>query len=597
MKYRNCKLTKIVLSIVLVVVAFAFTTHTMEQPEGDPLFITSIVPYKSGMVVTQKGNKKVTIYSSDYKERLQEWSLDEIPTGVAIDGERIIVTVAGENKNGVYFLSTSDPLDKSFIATASGACAPLLDAQTGNLYVCNQFAGTVSEIDKNEKKILRTVHVLREPKSIVSDAKGKHLFVANFLPAQRADVDTVAACVSVIDKDNFQKIKDIQLANGSNALRGMTISPDGRYLLITHNLGRFQVPTSQLQQGWMNTSAMSVVNLETLNFEGPVLLDEPERGAAGIWDVKCTDDKIVVSHSGTHEISVIDYPAFVQKFEQYPQKDVLAYDLRFLYGMRQRIALVGNGPRCFMIKDGNAVVPTYFSDTLNVVNLNSASVQPIAMVKNRVESRIHKGEKYFNDAEYCFQNWQSCNGCHPGDSRMDAMNWDLMNDGIGNSKNCKSLLLSHVTPPAMISGIRASSYVAVRTGYKFIQFTDLPEEYATCVDEYLLSLKPLPSPYLVNGELSEKAKRGRKVFEKFKCDECHSGPYYTDMKMHRIGEDVEFEQGWDTPTLREVWRTAPYLFDGRAATMKEVFEVYKHGIDKKISSKEADELAEYVNSL
>lgn len=102
---------------------------------------------------------------------------------------------------------------------------------------------------------------------------------------------------------------------------------------------------------------------------------------------------------------------------------------------------------------------------------------------------------------------------------------------------------------------------------------------------------------MINGELSEKAKRGRKVFEKFKCDECHSGPYYTDMQMHRIGEDVEFEKGWDTPTLREVWRTAPYLFDGRAATMKEVFEVYKHGIDKKISSKEADELAEYVNSL
>ena len=44
--------------------------------------------------------------------------------------------------------------------------------------------------------------------------------------------------------------------------------------------------------------------------------------------------------------------------------------------------------------------------------------------------------------------------------------------------------------------------------------------------------------------------------KKFNCDECHSGPYYTDMKMHRIGEDIEFENGWDTPTLREVWRTA-----------------------------------------
>lgn len=57
------------------------------------------------------------------------------------------------------------------------------------------------------------------------------------------------------------------------------------------------------------------------------------------------------------------------------------------------------------------------------------------------------------------------------------------------------------------------------------------------------------------------------------------------MQLHRIGEDVEFEKGWDTPTLREVWRTAPYLFDGRAATMKEVFEVYKHGIDKRYHRK------------
>lgn len=111
----------------------------------------------------------------------------------------------------------------------------------------------------------------------------------------------------------------------------------------------------------------------------------------------------------------------------------------------------------------------------------------------------------------------------------------------------------------MISGIRAHAEIAVRAGYKLIQFSDLPEEFAECVDEYLMSLKPVPSPYLVNGELSEKAKRGRKVYEKFNCDECHSGPYYTDMKMHRIGEDIEFENGWDTPTLREVWRTAPYL--------------------------------------
>ena len=117
------------------------------------------------------------------------------------------------------------------------------------------------------------------------------------------------------------------------------------------------------------------------------------------------------------------------------------------------------------------------------------------------------------------------------------------------------------------------------------------------MDAYLKSLQPVPSPFLVNGELSEKAKAGRKVFDKLGCGECHSGPYYTDLKMHRIGDDIEFEEGWDTPTLREVWRTAPYLFDGRAATMEEVFSVHKHGIEKKVSKKEIEELTEYVNSL
>ena len=68
-------------------------------------------------------------------------------------------------------------------------------------------------------------------------------------------------------------------------------------------------------------------------------------------------------------------------------------------------------------------------------------------------------------------------------------------------------------------------------------------------------------------------------------------------QTHRIGEDIEFEQGWDTPTLIEVWRTAPYLFDGRAATMFDVFYTHRHGIEGKISRKDAEALAEYVNSL
>ena len=401
----------------------------------------------------------------------------------------------------------------------------------------------------------------------------------------------------MIDLVTGERVKDIQLYNGSNALRGITLSPDGKYVFVTHNLGRFQVPTSQLQQGWMNTSAMSVIDTKTQSFSGSVLLDEPERGAAGVWGVQCTPEHLIISHSGTHELSLIDYPKFLAAYESYTNKMALAYDLRFLYEMRTRYPLQGNSPRDFIISNNQVIIPTFFSDKVHCFNLADKTQQEYSLVPNRVETNELKGEKYFNDATYCFQQWQSCNGCHPGDARTDGMNWDLMNDGIGNSKNCKSMLYSHATPPSMISGIRALAEVAVRKGFAFIQFVEMPEEYSICVDAYLKALRPVTSPYLIDGKLSEKALQGEKVFEKHNCSSCHSGPLFTDMKTYRIGENVEFEKGWDTPTLIEVWRTAPYLFNGRAATLREVFETHKHGIDKKISKKDIDKLVEYVNSL
>lgn len=562
-----------------------------------PFYTTGIAVTDAGKIVlTQKGVKRVDIFSPDGKQLIRSISFDETPTGIVTDGSKAYITTF-ETRGMLHIVDLETGVSEAGIPIGSGATSPFLGPDKKHVYVCNQFATTVSEIDVDGKKVVRTVNVLREPKSGVFSKDGKFLYVTNFLPAQRADIDTVCAAVSVIEMNGFTKVKDIRLANGSNALRGICITPDGKYVYVSHNLGRFAVPTSQLQQGWMNTSAFSVIDTEKQAFAGAVVVDEPERGAAGIWSIACNDESIFITHSGTHEVSVIDHPALREKFEAYPDKSMLDYDLNFLYGIRERIPLQGNGPRAMALTNGKLIIPTYFADVLNVLDIDTREVTSVELNPGREETDIDKGEKYFNDASHCFQSWQSCNGCHPGEARTDGMNWDLMNDGVGNSKNCKSLLFSHVTPPNMISGIRASAEVAVRAGYNFIQFFDITEEDAKCVDEYLKSLRPVPSPYLVNGELSDKAKEGRKVFEKSGCGDCHSGPYFTDMKMYRIGENVEFEKGWDTPTLREVWRTAPYLFNGRAATMHDVFETEKHGINKKISQKDMDALVEYVNSL
>ena len=153
----------------------------------------------------------------------------------------------------------------------------------------------------------------------------------------------------------------------------------------------------------------------------------------------------------------------------------------------------------------------------------------------------------------------------------------------------------------MSTGIRPGAEAAVRAGFQHIQFAQVAEQDAVKVDAYLKSLAPVPSPYLQDdGELSEKAAKGKEVFKQASCTSCHGGAYYTDFKQHNMGKQgiYDFQNVWDTPTLVEVWRSAPYLHDGRCKDMKAVFTEAKHGLEyQELSDQEIEQLVEYVNSL
>ena len=75
------------------------------------------------------------------------------------------------------------------------------------------------------------------------------------------------------------------------------------------------------------------------------------------------------------------------------------------------------------------------------------------------------------------------------------------------------------------------------------------------------------------------------------------------MKLYDVGTGIGRQAGtkFDTPTLIEVWRSPPYLHDGRAATMKDVLTEFnkddKHGHTSDLSETEIEQLAEYVMSL
>jgi cytochrome c peroxidase len=165
------------------------------------------------------------------------------------------------------------------------------------------------------------------------------------------------------------------------------------------------------------------------------------------------------------------------------------------------------------------------------------------------------------------------------------------------------MLLAHETPPAMVTGVRPSAEVAVRAGLKHIEMAVRPEKDAKAIDAYLKSLEPVPSPHLVDGHLSELARRGKKVFRKARCARCHSGAHFTDMKQYDVGTGSgrHADTKFDVPTLVELWRTAPYLYDGSASTIREVLVEHnrgdEHGRTSELTQKELDALCEYLLSL
>jgi mono/diheme cytochrome c family protein len=271
-----------------------------------------------------------------------------------------------------------------------------------------------------------------------------------------------------------------------------------------------------------------------------------------------------------------------------------------------------NGPRGLALSGPDAFVATYFSGVLAQVSIRDEgeetrtqahSVRRIPLGDQAPLTSERRGERAFHDATLGLQGWQSCASCHP-DGRADGLNWDLLNDGVGNPSNAKSLLLAHQTPPSMISGVRADAATAVRSGFRYILFGSPGEEAARDIDAYLKALRPEPSPWREAAPPAT-VERGRVLFEspRIGCASCHPAPLFTDLRMHDVGSKAASDRRdtFDTPTLVEIWRTAPYLHDGRYATLDELLRDGRHGHGRgaveTLTPGDLDDLIAYLRTL
>lgn len=615
------------LIIRTLIISFAVTilgvSSVIAQSYKGPI---QLIPAKDEktLYVLNRDSSEIAVVSMDESKVLQVIPLSMVPNSMVLadDGKTIYVG-CGEYQGKI--LSVDLEAGK---VTAEGKAGHtptglVLSPDNKKLYACYRFDTCVVELELPSLQETRRFAALHEPIDAVVTLDGKTIYAANFLPHDRSDGADVAAEITAIDTATGTS-RHIRLPNGSSSMHGICLSPDGKYVYTTAILARYQLPTSQLERGWMNTNGFSIIDAEKGEFINTVLLDDVDLGAANPWPITTSSDgnQVYVGLAGTHELCVIEIDKAMAKLAALPKNESEAkaaglntsktaenvpQDLAFLVGMKKRIRLGGKAPRSIAVIGTKVYLGMYFDDNIIVVDTSVRRPKPtefIALAPKPEMTTARAGELHWHDATLCFQHWQSCASCHP-DARTDALNWDLLNDGIGNPKNAKSMFGAMQMKPAMWHGVRESGQQAIRTGFKFILFAVRPDQEYQDIEAYLGSLPLTLSPFLVDGQLSEAAVRGKALFEsdRLACTKCHFGDLFTDMKLHDVASRATYDQKDDfvTPGLQELWRSSPYMHDGRYVEVKQIFTEGSHGDVfgdiAGMSEKEVDDLVEYLLSL
>ncbi len=624
---------------VLVVLAGAKAPQSKPAPYRSP-YDVAYSPDGKTLAASDTTAGSVALIHAASGEVTRQVATKAKPKGVAwsADGGRLYVA-----EHGAGSVVEIDPKAGKVIRRMTVGNRPVgltVAPKSKRLLVANAGTHDVSVVDLVGGKEQARIAVLREPQCVAITPDESLAVVGNFLPEGSAADPTTSAALSLIDLKQTKRVGDVRLPAGSTLVREVAVAPCGCWAYAVHTVGRFNIPTTQLERGWVNTNALSVIDLKNRKLFATVLLDHPSQGSADPWGIALAKDASTmwISLSGVHKLAKIDlkglHKLLVSDFSGHPrlakpdprnpgpqsiwlqikkdpsQRAQLVNELAALHAtdLIVNAQIPGKGPRGIDLSpDGkHLAVGVYYAG--HVVVADAATLKPTAKISlgpARQPDLVRRGEIAFHDGTLCFQQWLSCTTCHPN-GRVDGLNWDLLNDGMGNPKNTKSMVLSYKTPPAMSRGVRASMEVAAMAGFRHILFRQPEPDEVKAVYAYLQALKPGVSPYRApDGGLTAQAKRGKAIFDdpKTRCAECHPEGLFTDLKLYDVGtrQPLDHEAMFDTPTLVELWRTGPYLHNGAAATLEEVLTKFnkddRHGATAQLKKEQIDDLVAYLLSL
>lgn len=610
---------------VLAVVAIGLgivTTATVRRAvgateEGDrsPLML-AVSPDGTRLYTANRTANSVSVIDTGSRRVLKEVKVGAGPAGIAVSADGKTVFVANRLADTVSVVDAHKMREVKQIKVGNQPF-DVLAAPDGMVYVANVGKDeSVSVIDGKKLVEVKQIPVAQNPRCLALSPDGKLLYVT-------CDVYDFTREVCVIDLATGKVAQRIPFEMTSN-LRGVAVTP-GQLLLVAHLNPKPFAPLTQVQQGWVNTNAVSFVFLEGEKPERvSLLLDEFIRYHANPYEIALTPDGryAYVTCGGDNTVQVIDVAKAVDLIKKTPaeQRERLGNTLGLCRNFVVARIDVGRNPvGIVMSPDGKyAYVANHLANTVSVINTATNTVETTIDVGSAPTiTPLRRGEILFNGAFLCFQRQFTCASCHP-EGHSNGLSWDLEDDGLGTLKNIKSFRGVKGSQPFRWQGealeIGANECGPTVTGA--MRGQPLSEDDLKALELFVETMPLMPNPYRgAKGELSAAAKRGEKIFKgKAECNKCHPLPATTNNRRADVGtgtgrpDPIKMPNGqtiypmqFDVPHLRGAWDSAPYLHDGRAKTLHEVFTKFnpddKHGKTKGLTKQELDDLIAFVQSL
>jgi YVTN family beta-propeller protein len=574
------------------------------------------------LYITCQGSDSVAIVDTARLEKIAEIRVGGQPMDVTFTPEGTRAFVSNRHDDTV---SVIDVAARRTIATLDVGDEPhgvLTDRAGKYLYVLNTSSNDITVLDAGRLERLKTLSAGRGPWSMALSPDGATLFATNS-QSRFAFRAPLASEITAIETD--RGIVDSRLTvPGANLMLGIAWHPSGRFAMATLNRTKTLVPMTRLMQGWTITNGLAVISRD--GRVDQVLLDEPDQGFADATDVAFTPDgrQALVTSATTNRIAVVDVAkltGMLAKATAHEREHVIPNHLGKASEFVTAHLATGRTPRAIVVShDGRtAFTAESLDDTIGVVDLARMQViRHIDLGGPQSTTKARYGERLFHSAAIAFRRQFSCSSCHP-DGHVDGLTYDIEADGIGVSPVDNRTLRGILdTAPFKWEGTNPSlsRQCGARLSVFFTRLQPFTPEELAAIDLYVTTIQRPPNRHrAVGARFTPAQRRGRDIFYRtattdgrvipplLRCVTCHNPPYFTDRQVHDVGtKRPEDRTGrFDTPHLSNIYDSAPYLHNGMAFSLEEIWTVYNpddlHGVTNDLTKDQLNDLIEYLKTL